>query len=134
MSCARAGRRSLTVSYPAESFEERVENAEHGRCCEDEASDSELLKLGRVDFHFILDTRPDSKCRVTANTNTQLDTATWADIRKWGALKLTASRWAINLGDHTGVTPTAAEQNDTRQMAHTGRSALQHAQGVPGMI
>ena len=35
-------------------------------------------------FHFILDTRPDSKCRVTTNTHTQLDTATWAEIRKWG--------------------------------------------------
>ena len=57
MSCARAEHRSHTVSYPAESFEERVENAEHGRCCEDEASDSELLKLGRVDLPFHLGTR-----------------------------------------------------------------------------
>ena len=71
-------------------------------------------------FHFILDTRPDSKCRVTANTNTQLDTATWAEIRKWGALKLTASRWAINtettyhIGDRSnwfGVKTTCAPEN-----------------------
>ncbi len=71
-------------------------------------------------FHFILDTRPDSKCRVTANTNTQLDTATWAEIRKWGALKLTAPRWAINtemtyhLGDRSnwfGVKTTCAPEN-----------------------
>ena len=73
-------------------------------------------------FHFILNTRPDSKCRVTANTNTQLDTATWADIRKWGALKLTASRWAINtettyhLGDRSnwfGIRATRAPENTT---------------------
>src|SRR5262252_3607571 len=71
-------------------------------------------------FHFILDTRPDSKCRVTANTHTQLDTATWAEIRKWGALKLTASRWAINtettyhLGDRSnwfGIKTTCAPEN-----------------------
>jgi len=71
-------------------------------------------------FHFILDTRPDSKCRVTANTNTQLDTATWAEIRKWGALKLTAPRWAINtettyhLGDRSnwfGIKTTCASEN-----------------------
>lgn len=71
-------------------------------------------------FHFILDTRPDSKCRVTANTNTQLDTATWAEIRKWGAWKLTAPRWAINtettyhIGDRSnwfGVKTTCAPEN-----------------------
>lgn len=71
-------------------------------------------------FHFILDTRPDSKCRVTANTNTQLDTATWAEIRKWGALKLTAPRWAVNtetmyhIGDRSnwfGVKTTCAPEN-----------------------
>ena len=69
-----------------------------------------------------MDTRPDSKCRVTANTNTQLDTATWADIHKWGALKLTASRWAINtettyhLGDRSnwfGIRATCAPENTT---------------------
>lgn len=46
--------------------------------------------------HFLQDTRPDCKCRVTANTVTQLDTSTWAEIRKWGALKLTAPRWSMN--------------------------------------
>lgn len=54
--------------------------------------------------HFLLDTRPDCKCRVTANTVTQLDTATWAEIRKWGGLKLTAPRWTTN----------------TERMFHTG--------------
>lgn len=71
-------------------------------------------------FHFILDTRPDSKCRVTANTVTQLDTATWAEIRKWGALKLTANRWSMNteqiyhIGDRVnwfGVKTTCAPEN-----------------------
>ena len=47
-------------------------------------------------LHWLEDTRADCKCRVTANTVTQLDTATWAEIRKWGALKLTAPRWAMN--------------------------------------
>ena len=46
--------------------------------------------------HFLQDTRPDCKCRVTANTVTQLDTSTWAEIRKWGDLKLTAPRWSMN--------------------------------------
>lgn len=71
-------------------------------------------------FHWILDTRPDAKCRVTANTNTQLDTATWAEIRKWGALKLTAPRWSTNtettfhLGDRSnwfGIKTTCAPEN-----------------------
>lgn len=71
-------------------------------------------------FHFLLDTRPDAKCRVTANTVTQLDTATWAEIRKWGALKLTANRWAMNteqiyhIGDRVnwfGVKTTCAPEN-----------------------
>ncbi len=71
-------------------------------------------------FHFLLDTRPDCKCRVTANTNTQLDTATWAEIRKWHAWKLTAPRWSINTettyhtGDRAnwfGIKTTCAPEN-----------------------
>lgn len=71
-------------------------------------------------WHFLLDTRPDCKCRVTANTVTQLDTATWAEIRKWGALKLTAPRWSVNtemmyhVGDRVnwfGVKTTCAPEN-----------------------
>lgn len=71
-------------------------------------------------FHFLMDTRADCKCRVTANTVTQLDTATWAEIRKWGALKLTAPRWAMNTeqmyhhGDRVnwfGVKTTCAPEN-----------------------
>lgn len=46
-------------------------------------------------LHWLMDTRPDCKCRVTANTVTQLETVTWAEITKWGQLKLTADRWKI---------------------------------------
>jgi hypothetical protein len=46
-------------------------------------------------LHWLMDTRPDCKCRVTANTVTQLETVTWAEVRKWGALKLTANRWTM---------------------------------------
>ncbi len=70
--------------------------------------------------HFLEDTRPDCKCRVTANTVTQLDTSTWAEIRKWGDLKLTAPRWSMNtemmyhLGDRVNwftVKTTCAAEN-----------------------
>ncbi len=70
--------------------------------------------------HFLQDTRPDCKCRITANTVTQLDTATWAELRKWGAWKLTANRWSMNtemmyhLGDRVNwftVKTTCAPEN-----------------------
>lgn len=35
-------------------------------------------------FWWIMCTRPNAKGRVTANTYTQLETTTWADIQKWG--------------------------------------------------
>ncbi len=71
-------------------------------------------------LHFLEDTRPDAKCRVTANTVTQLDTATWAEVRKWGLLKLTAERWhttmegMYHVGDRTNwfaVRTTCAPEN-----------------------
>lgn len=71
-------------------------------------------------LHFLEDTRPDCKCRVTANTVTQLDTATWAEVRKWGLLKLTAERWhttmegMYHVGDRTNwfaVRTTCAPEN-----------------------
>lgn len=37
-------------------------------------------------FWWIMCTRPNAKGRVTANTYTQLETTTWAEIRKWGKL------------------------------------------------
>lgn len=46
-------------------------------------------------LHWLMDTRPDCKCRVTANTVTQLETVTWAEVRKWGASKMTADRWTM---------------------------------------
>lgn len=71
-------------------------------------------------LHHLMDTRPDAKCRVTANTVTQLDTVTWAEVSKWGATKLTAPRWKITgemmymLGDRTNwfaVRTTCAPEN-----------------------
>jgi hypothetical protein len=37
-------------------------------------------------FWWIMSTRPNAKGRVTANTYTQLETTTWAEIQKWGKL------------------------------------------------
>jgi len=71
-------------------------------------------------WHWVLDTRPDSKCRVTANTVTQLETTTWPEITKWNNMKLTANRWKINsemmyaVGDRAnwfGVRTTCAPEN-----------------------
>ncbi len=70
--------------------------------------------------HWLMDTRPDCKCRLTANTVTQLDTVTWAEVTKWGTLKLTANRWKITgemmyaLGDRANwfaVRTTCAPEN-----------------------
>lgn len=71
-------------------------------------------------LHWLMDTRPDAKCRVTANTVTQLETVTWAEVRKWGELKLTANRWTTTsemmyaTGDRTNwfaVRTTCAPEN-----------------------
>lgn len=48
--------------------------------------------------HWLMDTRGDCKTRVTANTVTQLEDATWAAVQSWGATKITAARWIINSG------------------------------------
>jgi hypothetical protein len=40
--------------------------------------------LGAILFWWIMCTRPDCKIRVTANTYTQLEVTTWAEIKKWG--------------------------------------------------
>jgi len=37
-------------------------------------------------FWWIMCTRPNAKGRVTANTRTQLESTTWAEIQKWGKL------------------------------------------------
>jgi hypothetical protein len=71
-------------------------------------------------LHWLMDTRPDAKCRVTANTVTQLDTVTWAEVTKWGLTKLTAPRWKLTsemmyaVGDRTNwfaVRTTCAPEN-----------------------
>lgn len=45
--------------------------------------------------NWIKDTRPDSQGTVTANTFTQLETKTWAAIRRWAKLAPTAVSWDI---------------------------------------
>lgn len=45
---------------------------------------------------WIMSTRPHCRGTVTANTNTQLDTKTWAAVMKWSKLCLTAHWFEIN--------------------------------------
>lgn len=47
-------------------------------------------------FWWMMCTRPMAKGRVTANTYTQLETTTWAEIQKWGKLCRFASWFEIN--------------------------------------
>ena len=47
---------------------------------------------------FILDTRPYSKGTVTANTDAQLKTKTWAELGKWHRLSLTSHWFNYNSG------------------------------------
>ena len=44
---------------------------------------------------FIMNTRPHAKGRVTANTYTQLETTTWAEIQRWGSLLINAHWWDV---------------------------------------
>ena len=46
--------------------------------------------------HWILSTRPHSRGTVTANTNDQLETKTWATIRRWTPWCLTAPWFEVN--------------------------------------
>ena len=41
-------------------------------------------------IHWIMDTRPDAKGTITANTFTQLEDKTWAAVQYWGKLKINA--------------------------------------------
>ncbi len=45
--------------------------------------------------NWIKDTRPDSMGTVTANTFSQLETKTWAAIKKWAKLSLTREWWEM---------------------------------------
>lgn len=45
---------------------------------------------------WIMSTRPECRGTITANTNTQLDTKTWAAIQRWTRLCLTAHWFEIN--------------------------------------
>lgn len=44
---------------------------------------------------WIKDTRPDSQGTITANTFAQLETKTWAAIKRWAKLALTRDMWEI---------------------------------------
>lgn len=48
--------------------------------------------------NFIMSTRPYAQGTVTANTNTQLETKTWAQIAKWTRLCITSRWFDINTG------------------------------------
>jgi hypothetical protein len=49
-------------------------------------------------IRWIMDTRPDAKGIVTANTAEQLRTKTWAELAKWHHLGLTKHWWVLNAG------------------------------------
>jgi hypothetical protein len=56
--------------------------------------------IGKTTFaawitNWIKDTRPDSQGTITANTFTQLETKTWAAIKRWARLGLTRDMWEI---------------------------------------
>ena len=56
--------------------------------------------IGKTTFaawivNWIKDTRPDSQGTVTANTFKQLETKTWAAIKRWARLGLTRDLWKI---------------------------------------
>lgn len=75
--------------------------------------------------HWLEDTRPNCKMKVTANTQTQLETSTWAAIQSWGATKLTAPRWTINsaamyaTGDRANwfCVPTSCKEENSQAFA-----------------
>lgn len=45
---------------------------------------------------WIMDTRPNSKGTITANTFPQLESKTWPSIQRWRRLSITAHWWGIN--------------------------------------
>lgn len=81
--------------------------------------------LGAWIVHWAMDTRPDCKAKVTANTQTQLETSTWAAIQSWGQTKLTADRWTCNAaalympGDRANwfCVPTSCKEENSQAFA-----------------
>lgn len=75
--------------------------------------------------HWLMDTRADCKMKVTANTQTQLETSTWAAIQSWGQTKLTAPRWTVNsaamyaTGDRANwfCVPTSCKEENSQAFA-----------------
>lgn len=54
--------------------------------------------LGAMAVDFIMSTRPMSKGTITANTQTQLETKTWAEIVKWTNMCATRHWWKLTSG------------------------------------
>ena len=54
-------------------------------------------------IRWILDTRPDSKGVVTANTVEQLRTKTWAELAKWHRMSLTNHWYRLNAGGSLNI-------------------------------
>lgn len=54
--------------------------------------------LGAMAVDFIMSTRPMSKGTITANTQAQLETKTWAELVKWTRMCATRDWWKITSG------------------------------------
>lgn len=52
---------------------------------------------------FLIDTRPNCKGTVTANTSSQLRTKTWAELSKWHSMSLT-KHWTEYTNSHSSMT------------------------------
>jgi len=48
--------------------------------------------------NWIMSTRPHAQGTVTANTGTQLETKTWAQIAKWTKMSVTAHWFSVSMG------------------------------------
>lgn len=57
--------------------------------------------------NWLMSTRPDCQGTVTANTATQLETKTWAAIRKWTAMSITSHWFTCNTSAMRSVTRPA---------------------------
>jgi hypothetical protein len=65
------------------------------RFCRASGHDVGKTTLAAWLVNWIKDTRPDSQGTVTANTFTQLETKTWAAIKRWARLARTRDLWEI---------------------------------------
>lgn len=65
------------------------------RFCRASGHDIGKTTLAAWIVNWLKDTRPDSQGTVTANTFTQLETKTWAAIKRWAKLAITRDLWEI---------------------------------------